>query len=133
MLGTGGLVEALVNPILLIYSGAPPATADAAPTGTLLSTISNNSTGTPLTFGTPVGGVLPKNPSQVWSGVNSAPGTAGYFRFVTGTDSGALSTTDVRIQGTCGTSAADLNMTSLALSAGAPQVIDACNLTLPTF
>lgn len=133
MLMEGGLKEALVNPVLVIYSGTVPASADAAITGSPLCTVSDNSTGDPLLFGTAAAGTLPKDPAQVWSGLNTGSGTASHFRIVTGTDTGALSTTEVRIQGLCGTAGSDLNMTSVALSAGAPQVIDACNITLPTF
>lgn len=135
MLGTGGLTEAMGSTLILIYGGPVPASADAAVTGTLLCTISNNSTGGPLLFDAPVGGMLPKAAAQVWSGINVATGTATYFRVINSAtpDDGTLSTTQVRLQGTCGTAGADLNMSSVNLTAGATQTIDACNITLPTF
>lgn len=135
MLGAQGLVAALGSPLILIYSGAAPASADAAVTGTLLCTISNNSAGTPLAFDAPAGGTVTKAAAQVWSGVNVASGTAAYFRVVNSAtpDDGTASTTQIRLQGTCSTAGADLNMSSINLTAGATQTVDACNITLPTF
>lgn len=134
MLDTASLKGAMTGFVMKIYTGAAPATADAAVTGTLLCTISNNSAGTTLSLATAASGSIPKTVSEVWSGVNVATGTAGYFRFVqlSGED-GTLSTTQKRIQGTCGTAGADLNMSSVNLTSGATQTIDACSITLPTF
>ena len=53
-----------------------------------------------------------------------AGGTATYYRFVANGDTGVASTTEKRLQGTVGTVGADLNMTSVALTSGAPQTID---------
>jgi len=132
ILDTSSLKASLAGCVLKIFSGAPPATADAAQTGTLLTTISDNSTGATLTFGTASAGTLPKNASQVWSGVNAATGTAGYFRIVllTGED-GTSSTTQVRLQGLVGVAGSDVNMSSVNLTAAATQTMDAANITLP--
>lgn len=92
---------------LRLFSGAAPATADAAETGTLITIMSNNSTGTGLTFeAAAVLGVLAKKISEVWSGLNLAGGTVTWFRFVAVGDTGAISTTQPRIQGTIGTGGA---------------------------
>lgn len=116
-----------------IFAGAEPATADAAETGTLLCTISVNSTGTGLTFeSASVGGVLSKSSSEIWSGVNAAGGTATHYRFVGSADTGALSTTEPRIQGGAALLAGDLNLSSLALVSGATQTIDSYVIALPT-
>jgi hypothetical protein len=133
MLGSSGLSEQLNLGFINIYSGAPPATADAAVTGTLLCTISNNATATGLTFDAAAAGTLPKKASEVWKGVNAASGTAGYFRFVAVGDTGVLSTTQARLQGTIATAGADLNLSSVNLTSGADQTIDAANFTLPTY
>ncbi|MNV98439.1 hypothetical protein D3C71_1936940 [compost metagenome] len=69
----------------------------------------------------------------MWSGINSASGTATHFRIVSGTDDGSASTTQPRLQGKCGTSGADLNMSSVNLTLNAPQSVDAASITLPTF
>lgn len=134
LLTTQPLSGALSDGLIKIYSGTPPATADDAVTGTLLCTISVNSSGTGLAFDTAaVNGVLLKSPTQTWSGVNAASGTATYYRHVTQSDSGISSTTDVRIQGTIGVAGADMNMTSVNLVSGATQTVDYYSVGLPTF
>lgn len=116
-----------------IYSGTVPATADAALTGTLLCTISNNSTGTGINFDTAaVGATLSKAPAEVWSGVNVATGTATHYRHVAVGDDGTLSTTQSRIQGLVGTAGAELNLSSVNLTSGATQTIDYYSVTEPT-
>lgn len=132
MLGTGSLVAGFTTPKILILSGSAPATADAAQTGTLLCTITGPAAAA-LAFDAAASGVLPKAAAQVWSGVNAATGTAAYFRMVAAADDGTLSTTAKRLQGTCGTAGADLNMSSVNLTSGATQTIDAANISLPTF
>jgi len=132
MLSGTGLKTAIALGKIMIYAGPVPADADAAVTGTLLCTVTLNSTATGLSLGTAASGILPKA-VEVWSGVNVATGTATYFRYVAVGDTGALSTTQARLQGTCGTASADLNMSSVNLTSGATQTIDAANITLPTF
>lgn len=139
LLDTGSLKAALNLGFIKIYeiddlTGAPPASADEAVTGTLLCTISVDGTGTGLTLGAAASGAIPKTSSETWSGVNAASGTAGYWRWVAPGDDGTLSTTQKRLQGTCGTSGsgADMTMPSLSLEAGVAQPIDAASITLPT-
>lgn len=134
LLVTGALKSALDGGLIKIYSGAEPATADAAVTGTLLCTISNNSTGTGITFeDDPVDGVLSKKSSEVWSGVNAATGTSGYFRHVASGDDGTSSTSQKRIQGSVAVAGADLNLSAVGLTSGATQTIDYYNVALPAF
>ena len=133
MLDTGPLKTIMALGFIKLYSGAEPANADAAITGTLLSTISVNSTGTGLSFDTAaVAAVLSKAPAEVWSGTNAAGGTATYYRHVAAGDDGALSTTQARIQGTVGTVGAELNLSSVILANGATQTIDYYSVALPT-
>lgn len=144
MLRSAGFAETmeLTGMFLLIYSGAIPATADAAAEAdNLLCALSNNSTGTTLTFETsPVSGTLSKLASQTWSGVCSATGTATYFRLVGGYSSAAdaaiamdsSSTTTRCIQGTVGVSGADLNLTSTSLVSTTTQAIDYFVVSFPT-
>jgi hypothetical protein len=116
-----------------IYTGSQPADADAAVTGTLLCTISNNSTGTGLTMAaSATSGTIVKAAAEVWSGTNAATGTAGYYRHVAAGDDGTSSTTQARIQGSIGTSGADMNLSSVSLTNGATQTIDNYSITLPT-
>lgn len=133
MLDTGSLKSLLALGFIKFYTGTPPATADAAVTGTLLVTISNASTGTGINMAaSAVSGVLDKLSTETWSGVNVATGTATYYRHVAAGDDGTLSTTQARIQGTIATAAADMNLSSTSLAAGAPQLVAVYSVALPT-
>jgi len=133
VLVTGSMRSLLNGGTIRLFSGAAPADADAAETGTLLCVISLNSSGTGLTFeATAPGGVLTKTASEVWSGVNSVSGTATHYRHVGSADTHALSTTEPRLQGTVGAIGADMNLSSTTLTSGATQTIDYCVVTLPT-
>lgn len=130
---TGSMKSILDGGKIKIFAGAVPASPDDAESGTLLTTISLNSTATGLTFeSTAAGGVLSKKGSEIWSGVNVAGGVATYFRFVASGDTGASSLTQPRVQGTVGVIAADMNLSSTTLTAGATQTIDNAAFTLPT-
>lgn len=134
LLVTGSLKSALDGGFIKIYSGAEPASADDAATGTLLCTVSVNSTGTGINFETAAAsGVLTKETTEVWSGVNAASGTAGYFRHVASGDDGTSSTTQKRIQGSIAVAGADLNLSAVGLTSGATQTIDYYNVALPAF
>lgn len=133
LLDTGSLKATLALGFIKIYSGAAPATADAAVTGTLLCTISNASTGTGINMAAAaVAGVLAKLSSETWSGVNAATGTAGYYRHSAAGDTGVLSTTESRLQGTIATAGADMNLSSVSLTSAATQTIDYYSVALPT-
>lgn len=133
VLVTGSLRSALTNGQLQIYTGAAPASADAAATGTLLNTYVDNDTGTfNLTFeASTSGGALVKTAAQTWSGTSVAAGTAGYFRFVVTGDDGLLSTTQVRIQGTVGGAGADLYLASTTIANSTLYFIDAFAIAIP--
>lgn len=115
-----------------IYAGTPPATADAAAnTGSnVLCTVSNNSTGTGITFAASAsGGTIAKNGSETWSGVNGNTGTATHFRLVAAGDTGASSTTEARIQGTIGTGGTDMVVGNASLVSGATFTINSATLS----
>ena len=127
---------ALDSGFINIYAGTVPASADDALGGaTLLCVISNNSTSGGLTYATaPASGVLSKQASQVWSGVNVAGGTATFFRAVANSDSGTSTTSQPRIQGSVGTTDGGLNLTlGTTLTVGATTPIDSFSVELPTF
>ena len=136
MLDTGSAKNRLALGFIKLYSGTEPATADSTVTGTLLSTISVSGNGTGLSLETAaVSGVLAKLAGQVWSGAIVASGAAGYYRFSAAGDTGATSTTEERIQGSVGLAGADINLSSIALTANAAltaQTIDYYVVTLPT-
>ena len=99
----------LNNGFLNIYTGAQPA-LNGAVTGTLL---------VQLTFGSPAfatavasGGTVTATANAIGAGTAGNTGTAGWFALV------ASNTTTIVATGVCGTSGSDLNMSTLAISAG---------------
>jgi len=99
--GTGSVKAALDSGFIKFYNGAVPLTADAIATGTLLWTISEDGDGTGLTYEINASGRAAKPTATQWSGATTA-GTPTYWRAVTAADDGTLSTTQRRVQGTCG-------------------------------
>lgn len=111
-------------------TGLQPASADNAPTGTLLCTIKNSS-GAGVKFDDASAGVLTKAAAETWNGVCVATGTAGWARLCMSTDGGASSTTDERMDMAVGTSGAQINMSSTSFATGATQTLTALSITLP--
>jgi hypothetical protein len=137
MLDANPVKTALALGFINIYSGLEPATADAAigsaGTNVLLCTVSVSGGGTGLSFDTAAAsGSLAKAPAEVWKGTNLASGTAAFYRHVAPADDGTASTTQPRIQGTIGTSGAEMNFSSTGLTMGAEQTIDHYIVALPT-
>ena len=125
---------ALANGRIDIYSGPPPASADDAPTGTLLLRVSKNGDGSPLAMGTvPSGGLLKKPAGDVWRGTVLASGTAGYYRYVVTTDTGAPSLTECRMQGRVAEVDAELIISNATLVLGAPQDVKDFTFVVPTY
>lgn len=134
LLSGGNLATVMAGGLIKIYSGAAPATADAATTGTLLCVVSDGSSGDGINFSSPAaGGVLPKSATELWSGVNTAAGVAGYYRHVAAADTGGVSDTEPRLQGVVGVAGADMNMTSVNMVQGATQTVDYYTVSLPSF
>lgn len=135
--GTTGFAATFANGIIEIYSGAQPATADAAVTGTLLGTVTLASGAfTPgvstngLTFAAASGGAVSK--SGVWSFNGVAVGTAGWFRLKgNAADAGGVSTTLPRMDGSIAVSGADMNLSNITIAIGAPNTIDSFTWTQP--
>ena len=97
------------NGVIEIRSGAQPASADAAVTGTLLARITRN--GGLWVAGSPSNGLqfesggryVSKRADHVWRMVGSANGNAGYYRLLPNeADDGLVSTTAARIDGAIG-------------------------------
>lgn len=131
------LATSLNDGQLNIYAGTVPADADAAiGSATLLVVISDNSqaigAGTGLDFDAAVAAVLSKAAAQVWSGVNAATGVAVFYRLIQQADTGVLSTTEKRVQGSISTVGADLNLSNTTLTISGTQSIDAFSITMPT-
>ena len=135
---TGSAKDAFDGGLVKVYSGAAPATADTAVSGTLLWTVSVDGDGTGVTFSSSASGrSMVKEPTETWQGAIAATGTAGYWRLVATGDDGTLSTTAPRIQGTCGDTAdADMYMTNPSLVENSDldaKVLAAFSVALPTY
>lgn len=133
MIDTPGLAASLEyydDMELRIYSGAMPASADAAiGAATLLCIFKNGGSG--ITFDNAVAGQLTKPVAEVWSGVAAASGTATFGRFVQGADTGAESLTAVRLQGNAGNIGAFINLDNPVMVAGAVQTVNSAQLLMP--
>lgn len=133
ILDTGSLRSILNLGFIKIYSGAVPASADDAidPGNTLLLTLSVAGVG--LTFeAAAANGILLKNAAEAWAGVAAASGTASFYRFVTPSDDGTLSTTFPRIQGEIAVAGKDLNMSPVDVVVGTTRQLDYFAIVAPT-
>lgn len=125
---------ALAGGRLRLFSGAAPATADAAETGTLLLELTSGGDGaTGLTFGAAADGIISKDASEVWmTSAAGNTGTATHFRFVQAADTGSNSAVAARIQGTAGIVGTDMVLTNTTVTAGLPWTLNYFNVALPT-
>jgi hypothetical protein len=137
----GSLKDVFKDGVLKIYSGSQPSSPDSAVSGTLLVTVTLAS-GTfvagafdnGLEFGAAGSGAISKAAGATWSGAAGASGTAGYFRLCANpTDAGGASTSLPRIDGSIGTSGADLNMSSTTITSGQTYTIDTFTISLPQY
>lgn len=136
VLDTGSLKSQLDNGELRIYAGSTiPATADAALPGneTLLATYTDTGAGSfNLTFeASASNGTLSKTAAQTWQGDAVATDTATWFRYVKTGDTGTLSTTEVRLQGTVGGAGADIYLASTSFTNATTYYIDAFAIAIP--
>ena len=126
-----GLSGILAGCYIDIYSGAPPANADAAPIGTKLGTVSLNGAGVAgLNFDAPANGAVAKAAAENWKAIGIAAGTAGWFRVRTTADDNAAGATHPRIDGTVAKTGADLNMSNTSVTVGSPHTIDTFNISI---
>lgn len=134
MMGSSGCKEMLTGGTLRIFSGTPPLSADDAEDGVLLMELTAGGTGTGLTFAEPSGAKLSKATGEVWmTNSTEASGTASYFRFVAaGDDPMDSGTSSIRIQGTVGEVASDMNVTDPEITSGEPWVLNHFRIGLPT-
>lgn len=138
LLDTNPLKTILNLGFISIYSnsGALPASADAALVGgthVLLCHISNNNTTTGLTLAAAAAsGVITKNLSETWSKAAVATGTAAFWRFEAVGDTGALSTTEARIQGLCDVAGSELDIPSLSIVSTTVYTLNNWSFTIPT-
>lgn len=112
--------------VLEIRSGTIPADADTAPTGTVLASITLPAD----SFAAAASGAVAKAGTWADSSADAA-GTASWFRLRQSGDAGTTNTTDERIDGTVGTSGADLNLDNTSIGAGQSVTINTFTLTQP--
>ena len=112
------------------YTGTQPATANLAPTGTLVCTMKNNTAG--MTFDDALLGVLQKPAAETWNGVcEAAGGTVGWARFSHIDDLGTENDTDARVDFRVSTAGAEANFDSVAWTGGSTQGIPNFPFTMP--
>lgn len=126
---TAGVANAMLNAAyepgcdggnLLIYSGTQPAAGGGALSGnTLLATFPM---GSPA-FGAASGGILTAN--SIGTSVAAATGTATWFRLMDSTS------TTTYLDGSVGTSGADLNLASTSITSGSVLAITSFTITEP--
>ena len=88
-----------------------------------------------LLWGDATANVITKHPTQVWSALASGSGAAGWFRFEAAvSDAGGTDSTEsiLRLDGSVGTSGAELNMASITIVSGVTYTIDSFAITFPT-
>ena len=134
----GSLNELFKDGIIHIYSGSQPADADSAETGTKLLEITVSSgdftPGSPtngLELAAPYEGKIGIKDGEAWSGVGIADGIAGWFRFYDNLEQEGDLESAIRLDGNCGTSGAQLNMSSTSIKTGATTTIDSFDVTMP--
>lgn len=125
---------------------AGTASAGAAPNGyvvsatltTLTATYANMAGGVNpvngLQFAAAANGATAKIAAQVWSGLNAAGGTAGWFRqYGPFSDAGALDSNAqyARVDGAIATSGGEMNLNSTAFVSGATTTVQTGTLTVP--
>jgi len=115
-------LAALLNSGLIkIYTGSQPATPETTASGTLLGTLTFPNPA----FGASSAGVITAN--AITSDTSAdASGTAGWFRALKSDATTAI------LDGSVGTSGSDMNLNSVAISAGAVISVTSCTITLPT-
>lgn len=134
--GANGLRGIFKNGVIRVYSGAQPASADAAPTGTLLGSITKDGAAfmegvatNGLTLATPVGRTISKS-ADVWKFSGSAAGTLGWGRLqANAIDDDSLSTTLPRADFSIGITSGDMRVTSVTSAIGSTATVDTFLIT----
>lgn len=108
-----------------IFTGSMPATCETADSGTLLSTLTLSVTAFGAATDPGTTGLATATAAAITSDTNAAAtGTAGYFRAY---DSAGVCI----VQGTVGTSLADMILNTTSISAGSTVAITSWIVTLP--
>lgn len=129
--GTNSLKNLMDGGEIRLYSGAVPASADAAiGSATLLVTIKKDGLD-PLAL-TADGPAVRRPTGDTWKGTPVATGAATFFRHVQAADTDGASTSDVRIQGTVGLSiASNLALIDVNFTSGVERTLSAYSVSIP--
>lgn len=134
MAGNGSLAGAFADAVIDLYTGAQPASADAAATGTLLGTLTNNGTANapiPIGASATTAGAVGTASGVTPSCVAVDTGTAGWFRVRKVDDTPGATTAAVRLDGTIAASGAELNMTNRSVTTGGTISLAAISIVIP--
>jgi len=137
MMGTTSLKAALANGVIRVYSGAQPASADSAATGTLLGTVSlaggaftEGTVTNGLEFDAPVGKSISKAAAEDWKFKGVAAGTIGYMRFQgNAVDAQGSSITLPRIDMSVGITSGDVRLSTVTSAVNSIITIDTFTIT----
>lgn len=116
--GSGPVAEMANSGTLKIYTGAQPASANDAATGTLLCTITLPADA----FGAAAAGAAAK--AGTWSATVTTGGTAGWFRLANTGDT-------QRLDGTCGLGGGDLSFDDNVLVQDGTVIVDTFSVSQP--
>lgn len=134
--GADGLRGIFWDGVIRVYSGAAPANADSAVSGTLLGSITKDGAAfvegvstNGLRLAAPDGRTISKS-TDVWKMTGVAAGTMGWFRLqANAADDDASSTTLARIDGSIGISSGDMRVTSVTSAIGSSATVDSLTIT----
>lgn len=145
----GGVKTELANGVIHFYTGAQPASPDAAPTGTYLGSAtlagaawSAGSAAAGLEFGTVDDAAVDKATAEEWKFTCSTAGTIGWGRFIANTtagsgslsaaDTGAVDSTETfpRIDFNVGITSGDCLMSKVTYAVGETGVIQSFDIAL---
>ncbi len=128
--GTSSIETVFNSGALELRDGTQPISANDVPTGQLLAVIDVPASA----FAAVANGVLTKD-AGVWEELSALiTGTVTWFRLQTSGDGGALSTTDIRIDGDVTTATAgtgDLQMSTTAIVLADTVTVDSFTITVP--
>jgi hypothetical protein len=131
ILGPTSFADIFAYGKIRVYSGVQPASADLAPTGTLLAEVTEDGAGGGLIF-TQFGPYVVKSLSQDWRMLVSVSGLAGWFRLVgAAADTGEPTYFLPRIDGSIGESGADFTVAESTLTAGQSIAVQQFSYTIP--
>lgn len=133
----GAFKEVFANAVGAFYTGAQPASGDAAETGTLLGYLTVD--GGEFTPGSPtnglnwedaVDGVLAKKSGDIFQCTPVVSGTAGYLRLYDNAKVTGASTSAVRVDLACGVGTGEVRLSSTTFTSGVPVTINSFNGTV---